>query len=112
MILSEIIQAIHTLQVIGSPDNLQSLDIRHLLTDSRQLNNEPQSTLFFALKTNKNDGAKYIPQLAERGVKAFVLEKDSLDSLNTLDYPTNLLLLVVDNTLLALQQLAAYKRSL
>jgi alanine racemase len=112
VILSEIIQAIHTLQVIGSPDNLQSLDIRHLLTDSRQLNNEPQHTLFFALKTNKNDGAKYIPQLAERGVKAFVLEKDSLDSLDTLDYPTHLLLLVVDNALLALQQLAAYKRSL
>ena len=112
MILSEIIQAIHTLQVICSPDNLQSLDIRHLLTDSRQLNNEPQSTLFFALKTNKNDGAKYIPQLAERGVKAFVLEKDSLDRLDTLDYPTHLALLVVDNALLALQQLAAYKRSL
>ena len=111
MILSEIIQAIHTLQVIGSPDNLQSLDIRHLLTDSRQLNNEPQHTLFFALKTNKNDGAKYIPQLAERGVKAFVLEKDSLDRLDTLDYPTHLALLVVDNALQALQQLAAYKRS-
>ena len=112
MILSEITQAIHPLQVIGMSDNLQSLDIRHLLTDSRQLNNDPQSTLFFALKTNKNDGANYIPQLAERGVKAFVLEKDSLDSLDTLDYPTHLLLLVVDNALLALQQLAAYKRSL
>ena len=112
MILSEITQAIHPLQVIGMSDNLQSVDIRHLLTDSRQLNNDPQSTLFFALKTNKNDGANYIPQLAERGVKAFVLEKDSLDSLDTLDYPTHLLLLVVDNALLALQQLAAYKRSL
>ena len=114
MILSEIIQAIHTLQVIGSTDNLQSLDIRHLLTDSRQLNNEPQSTLFFALKTNKNDGANYIPQLAERGVRAFVLEKNSLDNLVTLDnllQKDNLLLLVVEDALLALQQLAAYKRS-
>ena len=114
MILSEIIQAIHTLQVIGSPDNLQSLDIRHLLTDSRQLNNEPQSTLFFALKTNKNDGANYIPQLAERGVRAFVLERNSLDNLVTLDnllQKDNLLLLVVEDALLALQQLAAYKRS-
>ena len=112
MILSEIIQAIHPLQVIGSSDNLQNLDIRHLLTDSRQLNNEPQHTLFFALKTAKNDGAKYIPQLAERGVRAFVLEKSSLDTLDALDNLDHLVLLVVENPLLALQQLAAYKRSL
>ena len=112
MILYDIIQAIHPLQVIGSSDNLQNLDIHHLLTDSRQLNNEPQHTLFFALKTAKNDGANYIPQLAERGVRAFVLEKSSLDNLDALDNLDHLVLLVVENALLALQQLAAYKRSL
>ena len=112
MKLPNIIQAIHTLQVIGSSDNLQNLDIRHLLTDSRQLGSEAASTLFFALKTNKNDGAKYIPQLAERGVRAFVLEKNSLDTLDALDNLDNLVLLVVEDALLALQQLAAYKRSL
>ena len=112
MILYDIIQAIHTLQVIGSSDNLQNLDIRHLLTDSRQLGSEAASTLFFALKTKKNDGAKYIPQLAERGVRAFVLEKSSLDTLDALDNLDNLVLLVVEDALLALQQLAAYKRSL
>ena len=112
MILYDIIQAIHTLQVIGSSDNLQNLDIRHLLTDSRQLGSEAASTLFFALKTSKNDGAKYIPQLAERGVRAFVLEKSSLDTLDALDNLDNLVLLVVEDALLALQQLAAYKRSL
>ena len=112
MKLPNIIQAIHTLQVIGSSDDLQNLDIRHLLTDSRQLGSEAASTLFFALKTNKNDGAKYIPQLAERGVRAFVLEKNSLDTLDALDNLDNLVLLVVEDALLALQQLAAYKRSL
>jgi alanine racemase len=112
VILYDIIQAIHTLQVIGSSDNLQNLDIRHLLTDSRQLGSEAASTLFFALKTSKNDGAKYIPQLAERGVRAFVLEKSSLDTLDALDNLDNLVLLVVEDSLLALQQLAAYKRSL
>ena len=112
MILYDIIQSIHPLQVIGSSDNLQNLDIHHLLTDSRQLNNEPQHTLFFALKTAKNDGANYIPQLAERGVRAFVLEKNSLDNLDHLDTLDHLVLLVVENALLALQQLAAYKRSL
>ena len=112
MKLPNIIQAIHTLQVIGSSDNLQNLDIRHLLTDSRQLGSEAASTLFFALKTSKNDGANYIPQLAERGVRAFVLEKNSLDTLDALDNLDNLVLLVVEDALLALQQLAAYKRSL
>ena len=112
MKLPNIIQVIHTLQVIGSSDNLQNLDIRHLLTDSRQLGSEAASTLFFALKTNKNDGAKYIPQLAERGVRAFVLEKNSLDTLDALDNLDNLVLLVVEDALLALQQLAVYKRSL
>lgn len=115
MILSEIIQAIHPLQVIGMSDNLQSLDIRHLLTDSRRLGSEPEATLFFALKTAKNDGAKYIPQLTERGVRVFVLEKSSLDQQAQLDQLVQLnqlVFLVVDSSLAALQQLAAYKRSL
>ena len=109
MIIKEILQAIHPLQVIGNTDNLQSLDIRYLLTDSRQLGAEPEATLFFALKTEKNDGANYIPSLIERGVKAFVLEKNSLDQLPLLNQAV---FLVVDSSLTALQQLAAYKRSL
>ena len=73
MLIHEIIQAISPLQVIGSTDDLQSFDIRHLLTDSRQLGSEPEATLFFALKTHKNDGARYIPSLMEKGVHCFVL---------------------------------------
>ena len=80
MLIRDIIQAIHPLQVIGNTDNLQNLDIRHLLTDSRQLGAEPEATLFFALKTDKNDGAKYIPQLIERGVKVFVVGVQTLES--------------------------------
>ena len=58
------------------------LEIRHLLTDSRQLKS-PQDTLFFAIKTDKNDGAKYIPDLQAKGVKAFVTG-DSLTALQAL----------------------------
>lgn len=133
MILNEIIQAIHPLQVIGNTDNLQRLDIRHLLTDSRQLGNEPEATLFFALKTDNNDGANYIPQLIERGVKAFVVgvgyqipeagghhsgsRKPAAGNHNQKpaagDHNWELeTIIVVKNTLAALQQLAAYKRSL
>ena len=110
MLIHEIIQAIRPLQVIGNADGLQSLDISYLLTDSRQLGSEPEATLFFALKTAKNDGARYIPSLVERGVRCFVLE--SLDNLDSLDGLDNRLFLLVEDSLAALQQLAAYKRSL
>ena len=114
MLIQDIIQAIHPLQVIGDIDNLQSIDIRHLLTDSRQLGTEPEATLFFALKTDKNDGAKYIPQLIERGVKVFVVGVQTLESgiLLPKGELKETLFLVVDSPLAALQRLAAYKRSL
>ena len=117
MLIPTVIQAIQPLQVIGDIDNLQSVDIRHLLTDSRQLGAEPEATLFFALKTNKNDGAKYIPQLIERGVRAVVVEagswipdaqKQSMEA----GYQQPEAIIVVDSSLAALQRLAAYKRSL
>ena len=113
MILNEIIQAIHPLQVIGVSDDLQNLDIRHLLTDSRLLGSEPEATLFFALKTEKNDGAKYIPTLIDKGVRCFVLTQEQYNTTLpniTLYCPT--LFVLVENVLAALQALAAYKRSL
>ncbi len=85
MKLSEIKQAIGSLATVTGED---SLEIRHLLTDSRQLKS-PQDTLFFAIKTEKNDGANYIPELQAKGVQAFV----------------------TGDALAALQALAAYVRS-
>lgn len=111
MLIQQVIQAIHPLQVIGNTDNLQNLDIRHLLTDSRQLGAEPETTLFFALKTDKNDGAKYIPQLIERGVKVFVVSESGIKN-RIADSGTLSIFLIVDSPLAALQRLAAYKRSL
>lgn len=114
MLIRDIIQAIHPLQVIDNTNGLQDLDIRHLLTDSRQLGAEPEATLFFALKTDKNDGAKYIPQLIERGVKVFVVGFQTPESGILLPQGElkKTLFLVVDSPLAALQRLAAYKRSL
>ena len=43
-----------------------------ILTDSRSLC-FPEETLFFALKTKRNDGHKYIPELYARGVRNFVV---------------------------------------
>lgn len=118
MLIQEIIQAIRPLQVIGLSNDLQNLDIRHLLTDSRQLGTEPEATLFFALKTEKNDGANYIPELLERGVRVFVVSESGVGSRESgigkreSGIGTPSIFLLVENPLTALQQLAAYKRSL
>lgn len=111
MLIQEIIQAIRPLQVIGLSDDLQNLDIRHLLTDSRQVGIEPEATLFFALKTEKNDGANYIPELLERGVRVFVVSESGVGKRES-GIGTPSIFLLVENPLTALQQLAAYKRSL
>ena len=44
-----------------------------LLTDSRSLI-FPETTLFFAIQTSRNDGHKYIRQLYQRGVRNFVVK--------------------------------------
>ncbi len=48
--------------------------IEWLLTDSRSLC-FPETTLFFALTTQRNDGHRYIDDLYKRGVRAFVINK-------------------------------------
>ena len=80
MLLSEIKQVIGSIATVTGDENLE---IKHLLTDSRQLGAEPEHTLFFALKTAKNDGSKYIPELQGKGVQAFVTG-DALSALQTL----------------------------
>ena len=78
--------------------------IAWLLTDSRSLC-FPEQTLFFALRSQRNDGHKYIPELYRRGVRAFVVEQ----ALATSDYP-DANFLVVSSTLAALQRLAERHR--
>ena len=48
-------------------------NIGWLLTDSRSLC-FPEQTLFFALRTKRNDGHKYIDELYRRGVRNFVID--------------------------------------
>ena len=48
-------------------------EIRHLLIDSRALGDAP-STMFFAIRTSRNDGHRFVELLYNRGVRAFVVE--------------------------------------
>ena len=80
--------------------------ISFLLTDSRSLC-FPEETLFFALKSDRNDGHHYIPELYRRGVRNFVVENVP-DNFSTLYKHANFL--KVSNTLVALQQLTTHHR--
>ena len=76
-----------------------------ILTDSRSLC-FAEETLFFALKTKRNDGHKYIPDLYTRGVRNFVVS-DVPE--NLADYP-DANFLQIPQPLKALQRLAAKHR--
>lgn len=53
---------------------MKRLGISQILTDSRSLCDHAKS-IFFALKTANNDGHKFIPELAAKGVRLFVVEE-------------------------------------
>lgn len=80
--------------------------ISYLLTDSRSLT-YPQETLFFAIRTQNNDGHNFISQLYEKGVRNFVVEQDFEDENS---YPLANFF-KVDNSIDALQQIAAEHRN-
>ena len=85
--------------------------INWLLIDSRSLC-FPEETLFFALKTEKNDGHKFINELYRRGVRNFVVEEQAhCDSLFNMESMDDANFLIVESPLKALQDLAAYHRS-
>ncbi len=77
-----------------------------LLTDSRSLA-FPETTLFFALRTRRNDGHRYIADLYRRGVRCFVVE-NAPESFRE-RYPEAAFLQVV-SPLKALQRLAERHR--
>lgn len=98
--LNEIAQIVGG-RLMGSADDRP---IYNLLIDSRRLDAASQ-TLFFALTSQRNDGHKYIEDLYQNGVRAFVVSQEPEVMHPDAGY------IVVDNVLLALQKLAAYHRN-
>ncbi len=81
------------------------IQIAHLLLDSRQIL-YPQASLFFALKGKHHNGHKYIADLYAKGVRNFVVSEP-------IDYKKykDAHFIFVQNTLKALQDLAAFHRN-
>ena len=81
----------------------QDRTVSDLLIDSRHLM-DPSQTMFFALKSSRNDGHRYIEDLYEKGVRAFVVSHQPEDAYLDASF------VVVPDTLKALQALAAHHR--
>jgi alanine racemase len=80
--------------------------VKDILIDSRRLISA-ENCLFFALETKQNDGHKYISYLYKKGVRAFAVLENKVD----FDKYPDATFFVVENTLEALQKLAAHHRS-
>lgn len=101
MLLSKIAHIIQAQAVIS-----KDIPIRWLLTDSRSLT-FPTESLFFALLSQRNNGHVYVQDLYDRGVRAFVISEWR----DAFEHMQDAVFLQVEDTLKALQQLAATHRS-
>ena len=81
-------------------------EVDWLLTDSRSLC-FPESTLFFAIRTVRGNGQRYISTLYERNVRFFVIDTPAYD----FSQLTGATFLYVSDTLKALQRIAAFHRA-
>lgn len=83
--------------------NNESCSIDNVSIDSRSLQNN-SGTLFFALVGQHHDGHQYLSELIEKGVQHFVVNHIPEKLTDNANF------LVVENTLEALQQFAAFYR--
>src|SRR5665213_1320923 len=90
-----------TITGTGSTDII----IKTLLIDSRKLSNA-ETSLFFAIKGERHDGHAYLFDLYEKGIRDFVVS--SLPQNSNAFQNANFYL--VNDTLLALQELCAFHR--
>jgi len=89
----------------GDLSGVRDLIVNELLTDSRQFS-FTEGLAFFAIRGTNHDGHIFINQLYQRGVRIFVVEVLPVNA----DHLQGSSFILVNNTVEALQMLAAYKR--
>jgi alanine racemase len=80
--------------------------IAHLLFDTRKII-FAETSLFFALKSNKNNGHKYLNDAYDTGIRNFIIS-EPIDVSNF----ENANIILVENTQIALQKLSTHHRNL
>jgi Alr-MurF fusion protein len=85
-------------------------EVQHLLYDTRRIT-FTEGALFVALQTPQNDGHRYLAKAYNAGVRCFLVSDVSALPKNWSVLGANAVTLLVENTLTALQQIAAARRN-
>ncbi len=83
--------------------------IEHLLIDSRKVIS-PESSLFFAIQTERNDGHNYLKDVYDKGVRNFVIHQNAAVSVSVVGSLKGANVLAVSDSLMAIQELTAWHR--
>lgn len=95
------------IQSVNSNHDLNTIDFDYISIDSRTLISASK-TLFFAFDGNRKKGVQFIPELIEKGVRFFVLDKKYRTETESLGAS----FFYVNDVLDALQNLTKFKRDL
>lgn len=91
-------------RIVGGELRGDDLRIREIATDSRSVT-QSADTLFAAINGKHHDGHNFIERMALRGVRSFIVERE-------MELSKECSMIIVENTIVALQRLAEYHRSL
>lgn len=91
-------------QIVGGELRGENLRVRSIATDSRSVVST-EEVVFAAIDGKNHDGHQFVERMVERGVEAFIVERD-------MPLPNKRCgMVVVESTLHALQRLATYHRA-
>lgn len=94
-------------EILRSPMPLSpEREVSILLTDSRSLT-YPSQSLFFAIRTPNNDGHRYLKELYDKGVRAFVVDNIPAEAEATMPEAS---FIVVEDVAGALQTISSHHR--
>lgn len=89
-------------EVSGSP----SIHVEEIITDSRDFVHRNRNVMFAALRTNNNDGHKFIEHLIDNGVKLFLVDNQTIAE----KFKESAHFIICENTMKALQYMALHHR--
>ncbi|NOZ45738.1 MAG: bifunctional UDP-N-acetylmuramoyl-tripeptide:D-alanyl-D-alanine ligase/alanine racemase [Chlorobi bacterium] len=89
-------------KLVGLPE----VEIKNILLDSRSIYSF-KNTLFFAITGKNHNGHQYIPELLNKGINCFVIEKNEFNNYKKIK---NANFILVQNTLSAFQKFVAFHR--
>ena len=90
-------------QIVGGELRGEDIEVREVATDSRSVV-ASEGVVFAAIDGKNHDGHQFIDRMVQRGVEAFIVERE-------VELPTKRCgMVVVESTLVALQRLAAHHR--